>query len=96
MKNVKEFVESMVKIDYIESEHVFGHYPFQLVVETSDGKFEFNALDLGGDVLSCYKKVRTYMRENAKKIFMSGDFPGVDDIKNDFVCIFSLIRQDDL
>ena len=88
--DVKEFIEKSVKIDLIESENAYGHYPFQLFVETSDGSFEMNALMLGGDVLSCYRRVRDYVREEAKEIYLSVDFPKGKDIVNDFVCVFSI------
>jgi len=91
MNTVKEFVENFVKIEYIENSGCFGHYPFQLFVETSDEKIEINALALGGDVLSCYKRVSKYLKEKANKVFMSIDFPTGGDIKNDFVCIFSIV-----
>lgn len=91
MENVKEFVDKLVKIEYLDDSNCFGHYPFQLFVETNDGKFEMNALALGGDVISCYKRFRKYLKEDSKKIFMSLDFPSGGDIKNDFICIFSAV-----
>jgi hypothetical protein len=91
MENVKEFVDKLVKIDYLDNYNCFGHFPFQLFVVTSDGSFEINALALGGDVLSCYKRFRKYLKEDSKKIFMSLDFPSGGDIKNDFICIFSAV-----
>jgi len=93
MKNVKEFVEQLVKIELIESEDCYGHYPFQLFVETNDGKFEMNSLALGGDVESCYKMAKQYLDDGAKKIFMSLDFPASLDIENDFVCIYSIVDE---
>jgi len=91
MENVKEFVDQLVKIDILEDYDCYGHYPFQLFVETSDGKFEMNALALGGDVESCYKRCGEYLKNGAKKIFMSLDFPANLDIKEDFLCIFSIV-----
>jgi len=91
METVKEFVDNLVKIEYIEDSECFGHYPFQLFVETNDGKFEINALALGGDVLSCYNRVSKYLKEKSNKIFMSLDFPAGGDIEHDFVCIFSIV-----
>jgi len=91
MKNTKEFVEQFVKIELIENEDCYGHYPFQLFVEKNDGKFDINALALGGDVESCYKRVQKYFKEGAKKLFMSLDFPASQDIENDFVCIYSIV-----
>jgi len=94
MKDVKEFVEQLVNIDLIENEDCYGHYPFQLFVETSDGKFEMNSLALGGDVESCYSRVKNYFKDGAKRMFMSLDFPGSQDIENDFVCIYSIVDGD--
>lgn len=91
MNTVKEFVEQIVKIEYLEDSNSYGHYPFQLFVENSDGKFEMNSLALGGDVESCYNRFGEYLKNNAKKIFMSLDFPASNDIDHDFVCIFSYI-----
>ena len=91
MKNVKEFVEQLVKIELMDGEECYGHYPFLLFVETSDGKFEMNALALGGDVESCYNRAKKYFNEGAKKVFMSLDFPESIDINNDFVCIYSIV-----
>lgn len=91
MKNVKEFVNQLVKIDFMEDEECYGHYPFQLFAETSNGDFEMNSLALGGDVASCYNRVKKYLKEGAQKIFMSLDFPGSKDIEHDFVCIYSIV-----
>jgi hypothetical protein len=89
--NTTEFIEKLVKIEFIESENSYGHYPFQLFVETSESElFEMNSLMLGGDVISCYKRVRDYVRKNAKEIYLSLDFPKGKDISNDFVCVLSI------
>jgi len=88
MKSVEEFVKSMVKIEFIENSNCFGHYPFQLFCEDKNGKFEMNALALGGDVKSCYKRFSEYKKQGAKRIYMSLDFPSRGDIENDFVAIF--------
>lgn len=89
MKSVEEFVSSMVKVEFIEDSHCFGHYPFQLFAETKDGKYEINALALGGNVASCYKRFAHYKNNNANRIYLSLDFPKGGDIQNDFVAIFS-------
>jgi len=89
MNTVEEFVESMVKIDFIENSNCYGHYPFQLFVETKDNKFEINALALGGDVASCYRRFAEYKNNGAKRVYLSLDFPKGGDINNDYVAIFS-------
>lgn len=91
MKDREEFIKTLVDIDYVESSGGYGHYPFQLFVETANGNIEMNALALGGDVLACYGRVRKYVQANAKKIFLSLDFPAGGDILNDFVAVFTII-----
>ena len=56
-----------------------------------DDKIEMNALMLGGDVFSCYKRVKEYVLSDAKKIFLSLDFPKSGDMEHDFICVFSVI-----
>ena len=88
MKTVEEFVKSMVKIEFIEDSNCFGHYPFQLLCENKDGGLEINALALGGDVASCYRRFAEYKNNDAKRIYLSLDFPSGGDIENDYVAIF--------
>ncbi len=90
MKNINEFIESLVKIKYVEYSGCYGLYPFQMYVETSDKQHQLEALDLGGDVRSCYKVVRQRLQEKAGKIYLALDFPAFMDIKNDFVAIMSI------
>jgi len=89
MKSVEEFMKIMVKIEFIEDSGSFGHYPFQLFCENKGGGFEINALALGGDVASCYRRFSEYKKQDAKRIYLSLDFPKGGDIENDFVAIFS-------
>lgn len=91
MKTTAEFIERLVTIDFREDDNCFGYYPFHLFVETVDGKFELNALDLAGDVLSCYRRARHYVRLNAKSLFLSIDFPAGGDIEHDFVAVISVV-----
>jgi hypothetical protein len=90
MKTLEEFITSMVKIEFVEDSNCFGHYPFQLFCENKDSEFEINALLLGGDVESCYRRFSDYKKDDAKRIYLSLDFPSGGDIENDFVAIFSL------
>ena len=88
MKNVQEFVKKLVNIEYIEESKNYGHYPFSMFVEDKDSKIEIGALALGGDVLSCYKIFKKHVKNDAKRIYLSVDFPAGGDINNDFVCVF--------
>lgn len=90
MKTVEEFINTMVKIEYIEQSNCFGHYPFQLFAETKDGGHEMNALALGGDVKACYERFLEYERAGAKRIYLSLDFPKGGDMNKDFVAIITL------
>lgn len=89
MKTVEEFIKSMVNIEFIEDSNCFGHYPFQLLCENKEGGLELNALALGGDVASCYRRFAEYKNNGAKRIYLSLDFPKGGDIENDFVAIFT-------
>lgn len=90
MKSLKEFIDSMVTVEFIEVSNCYGHYPFQLLAETKDGILEINALALGGNVAACYDRFVDYKNEGANRIYMSLDFPRGGDINTDFVAVFSL------
>lgn len=90
MKNKEEFAEDMVSIQKIDNSDLYGYYPFHLLAETKAGKLEFNALLLGGDVKSCYKRAVDYIKKDAKRIYMALDFPAGGDIENDFVVVYSI------
>ena len=87
MKNLKEFVEKLVKIEFIDHCNAFGFYPFQMYVEDQAGKATMCALDLGGDIRAVYKAFSDFYKENPKRIYLAVDFPANMDISNDFVCI---------
>ena len=87
MKNLKEFVETLVKIEFIDHCNAFGFYPFQMYVEHQDEKATMCALDLGGDIRAVYKAFADFYKESPKRIYLAVDFPANMDITNDFVCI---------
>lgn len=89
MKDVKEFVANLVKIEYIEHSGCFGHYPFSMYVENKESKSILSALAFGGDVKSCYDTFRKHLYDGAKRIYMAVDFPKGGDMLYDFVCVFS-------
>lgn len=88
MKNVEDFQKLMVRIDE-QPDGSFGHYPFQMFVETAEGSNNIMALALGGDVVKCYNLFKKEVWEKAKRVYMSLDFPANPEIKDDFVAIFS-------
>ena len=87
----EEFIEKFVTITMHEDEepNLFGHYPFQLYAVTKEDKVEINGLLLAGDVAACYQRFQHYYQSGAKEIFMTLDFPPIEDITTDFVAIFS-------
>lgn len=87
MKNLKEFVEKLVKIEFLDHCNTFGFYPFQMYVEHQDEKATLCALDLGGDVRAVYKAFADFYNEPAKRIYLAVDFPATGDVINDFVCV---------
>ena len=89
MKNLNEFVEKLVKIEFIDHCNAFGFYPFQMWVEHKDGKSTFASLDLGGDIRAVYKAFADYYKEDSERIYIAVDFPAVGDIESDFVCIIA-------
>lgn len=88
MKDVNDFIDTLVTINYIESANAYGHYPFQLYVETKEKTVELNALLLGGNVSACYLRAKAYLIKGVKALYMSIDFPAGGDIDNDFVTVF--------
>lgn len=88
MKDVNEFIEQMVKVDYVDQSDCYGHYPFQMFVQKQDDKVSISALALGGDVKACHRLFADEMHNNSKRVYMSLDFPSAGDIENDFVCVF--------
>ena len=94
MKNLKEFVEKLVKIEFLDHCNAFGFYPFQMFVEHQDGKFTMCSLDLGGDVRAVYKAFADFYNEPAKRIYLALDFPASGDITNDFVCVIGYEKEE--
>lgn len=89
MKDLQEFIERMVKIEFIEQSNCFGHYPFQMFVENQDGSNGLMSLALGGKVKSCYIVFANAMENMAQRVYLSLDFPAGGDIQNDFVCVMA-------
>lgn len=89
MKDINNFIRSMVRIDYQEEHGGYGHYPFHLMEESHDGKLTIAALVLEGSVLKYYLTFKKHLISTPKRIYMSLDFPSGGDIESDFVAIFS-------
>lgn len=94
MKNLKEFVDKLVKIEFLDHCNAFGFYPFQMYVEDKNEKATICALDLGGDVRAVYQAFNDFFKENPKRIYLALDFPANMDIANDFVCIIAYEKEE--
>jgi hypothetical protein len=93
MKNINEFIESLVTIEPLE-EGGYGHYPFQMVFTGADDGLNVAALCLGGDVFRVYKQAQAAINAGSKQLFLSLDFPASGDIEHDFVAVMSLSGKD--
>jgi hypothetical protein len=94
MKNLKEFVDQLVKIEFLDHCNAFGFYPFQMFVEDKDEKATMCALDLGGDIRAVYKAFADFFKLNPKRIYLAVDFPMNMDIANDFVCVIGYEKEE--
>lgn len=88
MKDLKEFIEKFVKIEYLDHCKSYGLYPFQMFVEDKEGKNNIVSLNLGGEIEKVYHAFMDYYKDSPKRIYMAVDFPAGIDMKNDFVCVF--------
>lgn len=88
MKDLKEFIEKLVKIEYLPHCRSFGFYPFQMFVEDKEGKNNIVCLNLGGEIGKVYHAFMDYYKDNPKRIYLAVDFPAWLDLKYDSVCVF--------
>jgi len=95
--NINEFTELLVGITpQGDEEDCWGHYPFQMHVEKSDGKASLNALALN-DIGLVYEAVSQQIsQKDFKQVCLSIDFPAGGDMENDFVGIFSITKIDSI
>lgn len=94
MKDLKEFVDQLVKIEYLDHCNAYGFYPFQMYVEPQDEKASLCSLDLGGDVRAVYQAFADFFKNNPKRIYLAVDFPASHDIQNDFVCVIGYEKEE--
>ena len=87
--DTKEFVETLVKIDFVEQSQCYGHYPFQLYAENEKQEITLGAIMGISDVRECYRSAQHAINEGNRKVFLSTDFPGHHDMPHDHVVIFS-------
>lgn len=88
--DLQSFRNSFVKIEPIGDAGVFGHHPFQLIAVTSDGGNEINAIFAHG-MDQIIRRVREYVLNGAREVFLSLDLPAGQGIKNDFIFLIHLV-----
>lgn len=94
MTNVFEFTESLVHIEQSEVTSDYGHFPFQMFVENEKGEKSCYALGMRVNVTRFYSMVAEHILGNAKRVYLSLDFPATGDIQHDFVCVFYYENQE--
>lgn len=93
MKNVNDFKEKLVKIEYVESSGCYGVYPFPAFVETKEGETELLSLAFGGNSRLVYDVIQKKLNEGSKRIYFALDFPTILDIDKDFVVVISISNK---
>lgn len=87
----EKFKQNFTTIEYVEGSNAFGHHPFQLVVINNNGEMEINAL-VGLRMEQVIRRVKEYLADKAKDIFLTLDLPKGGDIENDFVLALHLLE----
>ena len=83
-----QFIDSFLKIEYVEHSKSFGLYPYAMVAVAPDGKLSISALALD-DVRLCYIKFREAIKEGSTAVHMLLDFPAGMDCTSDVVFVYS-------
>lgn len=88
MKNVKQFIDQMVKVEYLDHCGSFGFYPFQMFVEDKEEKQHFLCLNLADGIHKVYEVFTEYFKKQPKRIYLAVDFPAMLEFENDFICYY--------
>lgn len=94
MKDLKEFVSTLVKIEYLDHCNAYGFYPFQMFVEDKEEKGTMCSLALGGDIRAVYHAFADHYNKNPKRMYLAVDFPATGDILMDFVCVIAYEKEE--
>ena len=90
---LQEFRDTFVKIEYLEDEKTYGHKPFHLHAEDGERPnldTEVPPMDMN----DFYRPIGLlYLAVPNSTIYFSVDFPAMEDMKNDFVAVFSVIDK---
>lgn len=94
MKNLTEFVDKLVKIEFLDHCNAFGFYPFKMYIDKPLEKPTICALALGGDIRAVYTAFADHFKQNPKRIYLAVDFPANMDIVNDFICVIGYENEE--
>ncbi len=93
MKDVNQFIKEFIKIEYQTEKGMYGYYPFSMLVEERNGDISICCLAVDG-VESAYLSVCKFIEKDPKQIYLALDFPAKEDIKTDFICVYSFVDRD--
>jgi hypothetical protein len=91
-----EFIEALVKIEWVDNSNCFGLFPFQMYVEFSDSTCELHSIAIT-HAGQCYMLFieKILFIDGVSKVFMALDFPATGDITHDFVAVFTGDKSED-
>lgn len=90
MRDVNDFIDSFVKIEYNEEREEYCYHPFMIYAEEKPDQVSLAALVVDG-VEKCYFTFCDFIEKGSNNMYMALDFPQIEDIKTDFVCIFKFV-----
>lgn len=89
---LEKFIDLFCVLD-VQDNGEWGHYPFHLYAELKSGHGVVNGMALSGIEEVC-KRISHYRQDDdVIRIFASIDFPPKEDIKYDFIGIFSIDKK---
>lgn len=89
MRQVKEFIDALVKTSYQEKDGEYGFFPFHMVSGGNDDKINIAAMMLGASE-DYYRMAKNVLDDGSEWLHLAMDFPKMGDIGSDFIMVFSV------
>ena len=87
VKNVEDFIEEYVSIEYYSDFKEYCHHPFQFIVEDLEGKYSLGSIVVNESISDAYQLFHKHIG-HTKRMYMSIDCPAVKGfIDTDFIII---------
>lgn len=91
---LQEFRDTYVKVEYLEDEKAYGHKPFHLHAEDST-RPELDTEIPPMEMSMFYRPLALLHKAVPDSIiYFSVDFEAMEDMKNDFIAVFSIIDKE--